>query len=950
MSASARKSFRFRAGLQAKYSMFGIKIKFERPQNDAEPRGSETADQNAPVEQETAISSGAGKTWEKISKWALYLLVFLTPVFFLPWGVSPVAQNKEYLATVLLSVAFIAWLAKSIASGKLIWAKTILNVAVLVLLFVWGISSLFSMSKLKSLGFAGVDPDSFSNVLKYALAFFLISATFRNKKDIERAALLFFASLALVAITVALKFFGANIFPWDFAANVEFNTIGEIGSLAFFLGFGLAMIISLFVVGGVDKIGEAEGGNSLTAVTPAAATPAAADSRIQKIIKPGLIALAVILAAELLLINFSAAWWTLAGVMLFLIAYGFTREVHGIKSGKNKVFKIQRLSLPIAILVFSIVVIMANLFLENGLPSNKLVNLPVEYSLSNSATYNVAKNVWSKSGSMMIGSGPSTFTYDYGFYKPADINSTIFWGVRFPQGSSLFLSSMATAGFLGLLSVLFLMAAFVWQAVKAFSLKNADQGASSLQIPALVAALFFLIAWFLYSANFALLMMGFVMLSIFVAGRGTARNSAEQSSSQAVEAEGAEQKNLWRHISLLASPQRTLIISLVLIILMVASVSFFYLETQRYIASIYFSSGVNGYSKDGNAEAATAKINKAIGLDSFSDQYVRTASQVYLVLTNNVLNDPKWQNADAATADDLRSRFQTFMAQAVGYAKKATELEPAESANWSNLGYTYENILAFANGAEQYMIEAYQKAAALEPANPAMAVDSGRAHLLAYDKMQSQISQISESKTPDENQIKTLKDQSANELSASQKELQRAVDLKNDYSPAHYLLVQVYSRQGDLKNAIARSIDYYNLNPKDPGAAFQLGFLFYKDNQMDNAKSAFEFAVALSGDYSNARYFLGLIYDAQGNKEGAKEQFNKIASLNPDNAEVKKILDNLNAGRGALQEVSPPAPAPENRTQAPVQETGGVNGQALQQPAQQPPAQTPAAPQPPAGQ
>jgi Flp pilus assembly protein TadD len=924
--------------------MFGIKIKFEK-EPDAPIVPQEAADGSQAeqvVEAEDMISSGAGKVWEKISNLALYALVFLTPIFFLPWGVSQVAQNKEYLATVLLSVAFIAWLAKSIASGKLIWAKTILNVAALVLLVVWGISSLFSMSKLKSLGFSGIDPDSFSSILKYVLAFFLISATFRNKKDLERAALLFFSSVALVAIAAALKFFGANIFPWDFAKGVEFNTIGEIGSLAMFLGFSLVMIISLFVVGGVEdlvkSVSRENADNHENVKT----------GGIQKIIKPGLIALAVVLAAELLLINFSVAWWTLASVMLFLIAYGFTREVHGIKSGKNKVFRIQRLSLPIAILVFSVVIILANIFLQNGLPSNKLVNLPVEFGLSNSATYNVTKNVWGKSGDMMIGSGPSTFTYDYGLYKPADINSTIFWSARFSQGSSLFLSSMATAGFLGLLSVLFLMAAFVWQAVKAFSLKNdqadGESSGNSFQIPALVATLFFLIAWFLYSANFTLLMMGFIGLAFFVASR-----SSTGSKSGLVSDEGGKNGFL-REISLLASPQRTLIISLVLIIMMVATVSFFYLETQRYIASIYFSSGVNGYSKDGNAESAVAKINKAIGLDSLSDQYVRTASQSYLVLTNNVLNDPKWQNADAATADSLRSQFQTFMAQAVGYAKKATELEPSESANWSNLGYTYENILAFANGAEQYMIEAYQKAAALEPTNPAMAVDLGRAHLLAYDKMQSQISDISQSKTPDENQIKTLKDQSATELSASQKELQRAVDLKNDYSPAHYLLVQVYSRQGDLKNAIARSIDYYNLNPKDPGAAFQLGFLFYKDNQMDNAKSAFEIAVSLSGDYSNARYFLGLIYDAQGNKDGAKEQFNKVASLNPDNAEVKKILDNLNAGRGALDAVSPPATPPENRTQAPVQETGQPAGQALQPPAQQqpqapaPPAQAP--PQP----
>ena len=143
------------------------------------------------------------------------------------------------------------------------------------------------------------------------------------------------------------------------------------------------------------------------------------------------------------------------------------------------------------------------------------------------------------------------------------------------------------------------------------------------------------------------------------------------------------------------------------------------------------------------------------------------------------------------------------------------------------------------------------------------------------------------------------------------------------------MLVQVYSRQGELKKAIVQSEAYRALNAKDPGAAFQLGFLYYKNNQMDAAKAELERAVSLSNDYSNARYFLGLVYDGQGDKQKAKEQFEKIAALNPDNAEVKRILENLNAGRSALETISPPAPAPEDRSATPVPESGGASGQTI---------------------
>jgi tetratricopeptide (TPR) repeat protein len=225
------------------------------------------------------------------------------------------------------------------------------------------------------------------------------------------------------------------------------------------------------------------------------------------------------------------------------------------------------------------------------------------------------------------------------------------------------------------------------------------------------------------------------------------------------------------------------------------------------------------------------------------------------------------------------------------------------------------------------MTEAYEKASSLEPRNPALRVDLGRAHLLVSDKIVNQINQIASSKNPDKSQIDALNDIRNQELEIAISELQKAIDSKADYSPAHFLLVQAYGRQGDLKKAIARSMDYYSLNPKDPGAVFQLGFLYYKDNQMDNAKLAFEAAIRLNEDYSNARYFLGLIYDSQGNKAAAKEQFEKIAVLNSDNQEVKKILENLNAGRPALETIVPPAPSPENRNQTPVKETGGAQEQ-----------------------
>ncbi len=69
----------------------------------------------------------------------------------------------------------------------------------------------------------------------------------------------------------------------------------------------------------------------------------------------------------------------------------------------------------------------------------------------------------------------------------------------------------------------------------------------------------------------------------------------------------------------------------------------------------------------------------------------------------------------------------------------------------------------------------------------------------------------------------------------------------------------------------------------------------------------------MNENYSNARYFLGLIYDKEGKENKAIEQFGKIEELNPDNEEVKKILANLKAGKPALEGITPAQPPIEEK-------------------------------------
>ena len=193
-------------------------------------------------------------------------------------------------------------------------------------------------------------------------------------------------------------------------------------------------------------------------------------------------------------------------------------------------------------------------------------------------------------------------------------------------------------------------------------------------------------------------------------------------------------------------------------------------------------------------------------------------------------------------------------------------------------------------------------------------VELGRAGLVFADKLTALGNQTSGNEKEQINQLRTTILQEVGQA------FQKAADLKPDYAPAHFMLAQAALRQGNAQSAIKSAENAKLSAPFDIGIAFQLGLLYYQSNDLNRARVEFERAVSISGNYSNARYFLGLIYDRQGNQAKATEQFEKVLELNPDNTEVRKILSNLQNNRDALAGIAPPGAPPEKRNIAPVEE------------------------------
>lgn len=747
--------------------------------------------------------------WKKIAKTCLYLLIFLTPLFFLPLTVAPVEINKQFLAAVLVLIALLCYLIESLNSRKIIYPRSLLSLSVLILLVVAGASALLSSTPTFSIFGNFMQPDVFFNFFIGGAIFFLTAVLF-EKKDLPRIGFWLLVSLSLTAVFGLFQIFGKFILSWDFAKQNNFNLVGSVlnwGILAV-LGFVIAIAVLL------------KDGNP----------------RRKKII---LTSAALLFLFCALILNYQLLW-------LVLVLTLFILTVFRLADKKSIV-------LP---LIFAVV----GLFLIFVNPQTPIIaNLATEARPSLLTTLTIAKEVL-KDWRVFLGSGPGTFGYNFSHFRPAVLNQTDFWAVRFNQGFSFLATILSTVGILGFLAVVLM--------IFAFSRESWRSGQSPNFLAIIAAVSFLLLNWFFFPVFSSQLVFVFLGLGLLSVERCREFEMEFYSENRA--------KNARAFLTFLAA---IVLFSFVLFLL--------YSTSQKYAAAIYYEKGL---WRSNSIEQSLTRLEKAAGLNAIADWYWRDLSQVYLLRSSELLR-----------ISEKQAEAQNNITAAINAGRRAAELNPGDSLNWSNLGNIYEKLIPIAQ-ADVFAEENYRQATITEPQNPQNPVDLARALIIAAD------------------QVSSDKAVAAEKLSQAKAALENSLALKSDYAPAHFLMVQVYLREGDSEKAIAKVEQLKAANMNDAGLAFQLGILYYRGEKFDLAQKEFERAVALNDNYSNARYFLGLIYDQKGQKQKALEQFEKIEKLNPGSVEVEKILSNLRVGRNALQEIVPPAKPPEERTEEPIGE------------------------------
>lgn len=753
--------------------------------------------------------------FKKLIKYVIYGLVFLMPLFWLPFSIEAFSFNKVYLLFFLVTIGILAWLAKMIFQDKAItFRKTPLDLFVLGFLLIMILSAVFSKDRVSSvLGFYGRFWPSLLGLLSLGGLYFLLTNNVGKRKiteedngvrdsvgvvRISQILNVFLLSSAVMLVISYVSILGL----WRFLGrrlplalfSRAFNPLANsLEGLSMFLAFLIVLLIGLFAFQRRTRRNHA-----------------------QKFLKYFLLIAGLVLLA---IIDFWPAWLCLALALLLFLFFAFWKRIFK----KN----VNRLTLSILCLLIALIFVFGNP-LQVWLSQNRFVgNLPSEVLLKQKASWNLA---WqSLKRNPLLGSGISNFSYAFSKFKPkAFLEDNPLWHLRLDRAGNHMAELVATTGLIGVFGYLALVAMFL---LTSWSLLVADGQRLGVKryrygLPLVAGFLALLIGQFVYYQNATLSFCLWLMLALAVAGwPGRDR---------------VFDFNKFPEIGL------ALRIFFWLILIVFGFLSF--KLTQYYLADLYYKEYLASPFENLN------KLKKAARLADSRSVYHIVLARAYLTgfAQEIVKTEP-----DPQTLNNM-------VALAVIETRKAAEISPNRVAAYEVSGIVYRDIRGVAQGAVDWAIKSFEKALTLEPNNPVFLTELGKLYLAKEQKEKAialfeKAIDLKKDYTDGYLQLALL-DEKKGDLEQAQARLESLVEHNPFSVKGRFQLGRLYYNINELSLAEEQFLAGLQLFPSHSNSLYSLGLLYEKKGQKDKALKMFNKVLDLNPDNQDV---LGKIRELQ---------------------------------------------------------------------------------------
>ena len=342
----------------------------------------------------------------------------------------------------------------------------------------------------------------------------------------------------------------------------------------------------------------------------------------------------------------------------------------------------------------------------------------------------------------LLGTGPGNYLSAFNRFKPLSYNSSDVWNLRFTTGRSYVFTLMTETGIAGLaaFSILLFGISKLYKKDRKMTTEAASLGIITVLL-------------LVFPSSTALLILFFILLSL---------SEIDHHKDSLFNFNGS-------------SSRLPIVISSIPMFTLVAVCGFYLFNILS--ADLTYRSSLDSLAK-GDGKSAYEGLQKAINTNPYVDRYRISYAQVNLALANTLTSKTQ-------LTDEERNTVAQLVQQSIREGKVAISLNPQRSGNWETLGSIYRAVAPIAEGANDYAVQTYSQAIALDPYNPLMRISLGG---IFYSAKQYQ------------NAIDIFK---------------LAVTTKPDLANARYNLAVAYKENGNIDQAIDEMTKVLSLVEKD---------------------------------------------------------------------------------------------------------------------------------------
>ncbi|MFZ2390763.1 MAG: hypothetical protein WAW15_03020 [Minisyncoccales bacterium] len=591
---------------------------------------------------------------EKISKNIFCLFVFFFPFFFIPQvNVSQVLNEKAFLL-IFAFIIFLLQLLNIFFEKKIVFRDSPLQRIMGFLMVSLLLSSLFSKNMFLSFWGRPFQADALIVFLACFIVFYL-SSTIKRRGILKILEYFVAGSAVLSILYLVKKFTGTSPAVFD-----------SISGTAIIISMAFVILIS-FVFNNLEYFRKGKSYNMVRVASMGT--------------------FFVLLLVSLILIDFKLSWFFVS-IGTFFVFWRSMLESNFIIKRKKTILSASLLFLFLVLFFLPI-------------PFADKVN---ESRLSYESSWNIAEKSLTESfKNFFIGSGLSTYSYQFSLYKDKSFNA-VDSSLIFKEGSIPLLTFFVTGGLLVVFSFLFLIAFFCYQGFTYFlkfkkEKKNTPVNVLDLLFPTVFCLTLLM---FFYRIDISSLFLLFFALGLW----------------------DGQQKGEERIIDIPSPKTSKIILSLIFIGWGIIVFNFI----NYYRAEIHYQKSISNFNNQGAISESISEMEKASRLWKSGD-YSVGLSQLYLIKASEDF-EQKWTTKQKK--EEQKQIVKDGAAKAEISAKTACGSDKNNFQSWQNLGLVYENTNFLVEDRTEEAIVAYEKAKALAPQNYDIYVAIAR--LLEEDK------------------------------------------------------------------------------------------------------------------------------------------------------------------------------------------------------------------------